>query len=1445
MRNVNGHSIYEFGGFVLDVDKLMLYRDEAEISLPPKVVKTLAVLVENRGEILSKDELMEKVWEGSVVEESNLSQYLYLLRKTVGQKPDGNPYIETLRRRGYRFTGNVKARPTADDIATEAAMPRPSLIGREREIDEVISLLSRRDVPMVTVSGIGGVGKTTLARAVADKWTGDREVVFVELAPITDPAFVVTAIASTLGVKESAEESLLDRIKDRLKAGSSLLVLDNFEQVASAAPLLRELVDPETSQVKILVTSRVALHVEKESVYVLPPLQVPHSETLDDISRCESVRLFVERAEAVQPRFELTGENLTAVAGICDRLEGLPLAIELAAARMKLLTPEAVLNRLEKQLDVLRGGSSEAPLRQQTMRQTIAWSFDLLSDREKQVLARLGVFSGGFDLESAESVIGEPADESEVSVLDAIASLVEHNLLAARNAKNGDPRIYLLEVVREFALEILTERRESDNASRSHAEYFQRLGEAAEPQLVAARSAAWLERLETEHDNLRSALAWSRRNDPLIGQKLAGAIWRFWWLHGHIREACEQLGSFLDIPSTDPLVRAKMLTGATFLNRLAGNSECSRRYAEEGVKLSDATGDLRNGALAFNQLGFLALDTGDYSEAQRMFSRGLKKAEALGDIQVLALLNNGLGELSRMKEDYDHAAEFYGRALKYNRDAGDRVRQTTCLINLGATSLMQEDREAAGSFYREGLEISSQMEDMNGTLYCLEGLAGSYWASRDAERSSMIFGAADAGRRANDLLLEPADKIPYERSVDLVRDSLGAESFKVNFANGSKLSLNEAAALAIEKIEHQIRESIPPETHVGGRNIVVQRQGNVLRLVDWSEADKAENDGLVEPATAVDPPSRSFTRAMIAAAAGMVLVLTGVFVYLWLNSNSAEAVTDHAELNSLTLTNGVEVLAAAITPDGMYFAYHEPEGKLNRIWLQQTGHATKREIVPASETIPLAMTFTPDGQYLYFVASDNIGETASLYRIPTLGGPVTKIMSYIQTSVSFSPDGREMVYYRLDKDGARYVIRSSDGSGDERLLYPSTPAYGSSAWSPDGKWIAIARQANPDDHLGGCKLAVVKVETGSLIEFSDEVWDGCARIEWAPDSRGIYMIGTRTGEVMTTRRDQLFYISYPQGKSRKLTSDGNRHHWSSLAVTRDGAVLVVPFNRSSQMWGMDPGGDSSTARQLTTGQADGRSGIAPLADGRVAYISRTGENLNIWVMHADGSEQTQITSNSQPIEELRSGGNGRYLIVSGLMNPPRPHLFRLETNGTGLQQITSGPTQEIDSSVSHDGKWITYDSVTYLADKVEVGLWKQPIDGGERIFLNRNDCQMPHFSPDDKYISCVRAQKDILILSAADGSLVREISLPPIVTINHSINFGARWTPDGKAVVYVVNEKGIANLWTHPIDGSPPKQLTNFTNGSIYHFAYSVDGSRLFLARGNQIRDALLIRPGN
>ncbi|HEX2640464.1 MAG TPA: winged helix-turn-helix domain-containing protein, partial [Pyrinomonadaceae bacterium] len=482
---VNTPHIFEFGAFRLDLKDRSLTRGHEQVQVPlaPKVFDVLVFLIERRGHLVQKDELMEKVWPASFVEEGSLSRTIWALRKAIGRDA-----IQTVPKFGYKFVANVAEyrspasgnapRPAENVPPNNLSRPLSILVGRERQIAEVEDLLSQTHSRLVTLTGVGGTGKTRLARAVAEAVLAkfDDGVFLIELAGITDPALVPSSIAEALGITEIGSSSIPDVLKTYLRGSRTLLIIDNFEHVSAAAPQIGELLSA-TESVKALVTSRIPLRLHGESEYVVPPLSVPagpNDLSIDELLAFEAVRLFVERARSSNAGFTLTEANAPSVAEICSRLDGLPLAIELAAAWVKLLPPHAVLEKLGNRLKLLTRGSPDLPTKQQTMRGTIDWSYDLLTPDEKQVFQALSVFAGGFSMEAVEAVITRAettTNGANIEVLDAVRSLVEQSLLATVEEPDGDIRFQMLEVVRQYAIEVLAASGEDEVLRRRHAEY--------------------------------------------------------------------------------------------------------------------------------------------------------------------------------------------------------------------------------------------------------------------------------------------------------------------------------------------------------------------------------------------------------------------------------------------------------------------------------------------------------------------------------------------------------------------------------------------------------------------------------------------------------------------------------------------------------------------------------------------------------------------------------------------------------------------------------------------------------------------------------------------------------------------------------------------------------------------------------------------------------------
>jgi predicted ATPase/class 3 adenylate cyclase len=603
------------------------------------------------------------------------------------------------------------------------------LVGREGEVAEVAERLGGEEVRLLTLTGPGGTGKTRLAlQAGADLLEEfDDGVFFVSLATITHPELVPSTIAGSLGLRESAGQSLTETLEGYLHHKHLLLILDNFEQVLEGAPLVGELLGT-CPELKVLATSRIPLRLYGEQEYPVPPLELPDLVRLPPLERLtqyEAVRLFVERAKAVKPDFEVTNDNASAVAEICVHLDGLPLAIELAAARTKLLPPQALLSRLGNRLKLLKGGATNLPARQRTLRATIDWSYELLDEDEKTLFGRLSVFAGGSTLEAIEEIC-DP--QGELEALEVVGSLLEKSLLRREERAGGESRFVMLETIQEYAREKLEESGEAEETRRRHAEHYLALTETAEPELLGADQGRWMRRLGTEFANLREAHAWSLEPGEGEGRagmrlRLAAALWRFWaaqrfeegkvWLQTALER---DTGGF-------PALRAKALGALGFILLFQHDYERAMDALEEAIALYGELGDKSGAAFALANLGWATLH-GDYRGRVPAF---VWEAEALMqediDDHARAILGIVRASAAIGQGDLDSAVLQLEESLALCRELGDRRSAAMALFVLGVTELRRGHLERGATLLEEGAQISGELGDRLGTPYFAEGLA--------------------------------------------------------------------------------------------------------------------------------------------------------------------------------------------------------------------------------------------------------------------------------------------------------------------------------------------------------------------------------------------------------------------------------------------------------------------------------------------------------------------------------------------------------------------------------------------------------------------------------------------------------------------------------------------------------------------------------------------------
>jgi len=720
-------------------------------------------------------------------------------------------------------------------------VPATGFVGREKELVASKELLQRSEVRLVTVTGPGGIGKSRLALELARDMIEDfpSGVYFIPLSAVSDAESITSAIAQTLGIRETGGQSALENLKDYFQNSLNapmLLLIDNFEHLIEAAPVLAELL-ALTRWLKILVTSRQALRVYNEHEFPLPPLAVPDAKLLppvDALSEYPAISLFVQRAAAVKPDFKVTEDNAMAVTEICARLDGLPLAIELAAARAKVLSPSAMRARLASRLQLLVGGARDLPARQQTLRHAIDWSYDLLSEPEQKLLRRLSVFPCGCTLEAVESVCDTKKD-LHLDVLEGMASMVDKSLVRQIEQNDGEPRFVTLETIREYGLEKLATSGEEALLRRSHAAYCLVLAEEGAAEETGANLTQWHDRFEIEHDNFRAALDWLiETGNADWGLRLGLALFRFWEMREYFAEGRDQLGKLLKLPcaAAPADARLRALFAAGVLAGAQGDYTVADQLFDESMAIARQLKDERSVAVSLNALAVNARDRGELVAARTLFEQSLVVWRKMGEELAVARGLSNLASILNLQEDYARSRSVYDESLSILRKQGDKTGIAWALNHqgdvarnqgdhagaqllyeqsldtfrglddrwgiaaslgdLGNLACEQKNWRTADSLYRESIKTFQELEHKRGIARLLESFACSAAAQGESERSLRLAGAAAAVRQSIGAPLTPAEQSKLERNLDEPRLKLSSTAGRTAWLEGWVMPLEKA-----------------------------------------------------------------------------------------------------------------------------------------------------------------------------------------------------------------------------------------------------------------------------------------------------------------------------------------------------------------------------------------------------------------------------------------------------------------------------------------------------------------------------------------------------------------------------------------------------------------------------------------------------------------------------
>ena len=786
-----------FTPFRLDAANRRLYRGEEVIPLRPKAFAVLKFLVERPGRTVSKDDLLDAVWPDTAITDTVLKVCVRELRGALSDDPKTPRFIETVHRSGYRFIAEV----TTNNLPVYLN----SFVGRSREIDEVRRLLG--ETRLLTLVGVGGSGKTRLAACVAVDPTSNREdgVWWVDLAPLSDPGLVPQTIAATLGLREQLGRPLIHTLVQHLRDKHLCLVLDNCEHLIESCAALASDLLRACAGLTILATSREPLSIAGETAWTVPPLALPDPQrdaTPGEVMESEAVCLFIERARAAHPSFAPTDQAASALARVCRHLDGIPLAIELAAPRVKTLTVDQIAARLENCLSFLTGGGRTEAARHQTLRAAIDWSYDLLSGKERTLLGRLSVFAGGWSLEAAEAIcVGERIERDDT--LDLLAHLIDKSLVVFDDRDGGGGARYrMLETVRQYARARLEASAETESVRRLHAGYFRKLAEDLEPTINTRERATRLAEVETEHDNLRGALRWALESGEVpTAQRLCGALWWFWFHRGYRNEGRRWLEEAIatDTGRVDTgAARAKALVGAGVLAWTQGDRSAARERLEQSVTIWRELDRRRPLAEALHFLANEMLAQGHADKARALAEESISLYRCEGSDEFgLAVTLATLGIAAMAEEQYTAARAALEESASISRRMEDNWALALSVRNLGIVAFRQGDHSGAIRFLTESLVVLRDLDEKWFISRSLETLATVLAIDGDSCAAARLFGAGEALREAVGASVLPVYRPDYDRGLEALRRRLGNANLRELWSEGRAMTVEQAVAYAL------------------------------------------------------------------------------------------------------------------------------------------------------------------------------------------------------------------------------------------------------------------------------------------------------------------------------------------------------------------------------------------------------------------------------------------------------------------------------------------------------------------------------------------------------------------------------------------------------------------------------------------------------------------------